>query len=139
MSPLDLQLIIRKVKLVQEDLDKLKGFEKLTLDQYNQSFDKRLQVERLLERIVGRVIDINYHLLKEQFGYLPTDYFDSFISLGEKGVLAPEFAKQLSQSAGLRNALAHEYDRIDDTQIFNSVKNCLTQIPRYLAIVTRLP
>ena len=67
MSPLDKELLNRKVKLIEEDLAKLAEFEKITLDEYIQSLEIKLQVERLLERIVGRVIDINYHILKEEF------------------------------------------------------------------------
>lgn len=132
MSPLDQQLIIRKAKLIGEDLDKLKGFEGTTFDEYMKSFEVRLQVERLLERIVGRVIDINYHILKEEFNIIPSDYFKSFIQLGEKGVIDRKFAEEIAQSVGLRNALAHEYDAIDDAQVYRSIKKCLTQVPVYL-------
>ncbi len=138
MSPFDQQLISRKAKLIAEDLDKLGEFATISLEQYYQSLEIRLQTERLIERIVGRVIDINYHILKQQFDHLPTDYFDSFVELGKKNILKPDFAQELAQSTGLRNALAHEYDQIDDALVYRSIKTCLTQIPKYLDLVTNL-
>jgi len=135
MSPLDKQLITRKIKLIEEDLAKLEEFENLSLDDYLNSFDIRLKVERLLERIVGRVIDINYHLLKEEFKTIPNDYYKSFIMFADNKVIDKKFAEELAESTGLRNALAHEYDRIDDTQVYKSIKICLSQIPRYLSVV----
>ena len=132
MSPLDKELLNRKVKLIEEDLAKLAEFEKITLDEYIQSLEIKLQVERLLERIVGRVIDINYHILKEEFNTIPSDYYKSFTELGERSEIDRSFAEEIADSTGLRNALAHEYDSIDDTQIYLSIKKCLTQIPKYL-------
>ncbi len=132
MSPLDKQLIIRKAKLIDEDLAKLKEFEGVSLDTYTKSFGIRLQVERLLERIVGRIIDINYHILKEEFDLFPQDYYKSFTQLAEKGVIDKDFAEDVAKSTGLRNALAHEYDAIDNTQVHAAIKKCLTQIPKYL-------
>lgn len=135
MSPLDKQLIIRKVKLIEEDLAKLKEFENTSLEDYMKSLEIRLQVERLLERVVGRVIDINYHILKEEFGVIPNDYYKSFTMLADKKVIGKKFAEELAESTGLRNALAHEYDAIDDAQVHKSIKICLSQIPRYLSVV----
>ncbi|MFC1790749.1 DUF86 domain-containing protein [Patescibacteria group bacterium] len=135
MSPLDKQLLVRKAKLIEEDLNKLQEFEKISLKKYQQSLETRLQVERLLERIVGRVIDINYHLLKQEFDYLPQDYYQSFLKLAEKKILSKKFAAQIAQSTGLRNALAHDYDVVDDQQVFEAIKRCLLQVPKYLKIV----
>ena len=126
---------IRKAKLIEEDLAKLKEFESVTLDKYIESIEIRLQVERLLERIIGRILDINYHVLKEEFGFVPQDYYKSFIQLGEKGVIDTEFAEEIAVSTGLRNALAHEYDAIDDTQVYSAIKKCLSQVPKYLEIM----
>lgn len=132
MSPVDKQLIIRKIKLIEEDLDKLRRFENTSIRVYMQSFETRLQVERLLERIVGRVLDINYHILKEDYNVIPNDYFKSFIQMGENNIVESGLAKSIAESAGLRNALAHEYDVIDDSLVYASINKSLTQIPKYL-------
>ena len=116
MSPIDKQLIIRKAKLIEEDLSKLKEFENVSLSKYIDSLEIRLQVERLLERIVGRIIDINYHILKEDFNIMPSEYYKSFTLLGEREVIDKDFATEIAESTGLRNALAHEYDAIDDVK-----------------------
>lgn len=132
MSPVDKQLIIRKAKLIDEDLVKLREFEQISFEDYMGSFEKKLQVERLLERIIGRVIDLNFHLLKEEFQTIPPDYYQSFILLGRKGALEKEFAENIAGSSGLRNFLAHEYDEIDDAQVYAAISTCLDQVPQYL-------
>lgn len=61
MTPLDRQLITRKAKLIEQDLEKLAQEKPKSLNEYLKSLDLQLKIERLLEKIVGRVIDINYH------------------------------------------------------------------------------
>ncbi|MBI2267925.1 MAG: DUF86 domain-containing protein [Candidatus Blackburnbacteria bacterium] len=135
MSLIDKQLVTRKAKLIEEDLAKLEDFEAISLEQYLKSLEARLQVERLLERIIGRVIDINYHILREEFKIIPNDYFQSFMQLGEKGIISKDFAEEIAASTGLRNALAHEYDTVDSTLVYASIKKCLREIPKYLSQV----
>lgn len=137
MTGIDKQLIGRKAELIQRDLEKLKEFEKVTLDEYMKDYDTRLRVERLLEKIVGRLVDINRHILKIDFNDLPLDYYQSFILIGRHKVVNNDLATNLSDSAGLRNALAHEYDFIDDTKVYRAIKLSLTQIPKYLGQILK--
>jgi len=132
MSPIDRQLITRKAGLVQKDLAKLEKYKGVSLSEYEKSDEVQLAVERLIERIVSRMIDINYHVLKEEFNLMPTDYHDSFIELGAKEVLPREFSQELAKSAGLRNALAHEYDQIDHKSVHASIVIALSEVPRHL-------
>lgn len=132
MSPLDKQLIVRKIKLIEDDLKILIKYKKITFDEYRDRIDIKLQVERLLEKIVSRLIDINYHILKEEFQFIPKDYYNSFAELGKKEFIDKDMSLLLAKSSGLRNALAHEYDELDDFQVFKSIKLALTDIPIYL-------
>lgn len=135
MSPLDEQLIARKVKLIEEDLDKLKPFLDIAQDEYLQNYEKQLVVERLLEKIIGRMIDINYHLLKEKFNFMPEGYFQSFIKMGQKGQIEHNLAENIAASAGLRNILAHQYDSIDPKKVFAAIKKVFKYVPEYLSQV----
>lgn len=132
MSPLDEQLIHRKVKLIEEDLQKLLPYQKRGEGAYLKDETAQLAVERLMERIIGRLIDVNYHLLKEKFGKFPVDYFDSFLALSKEGVVSGDIARAVAKSVGLRNILAHEYDIIDPTQVYRAIGDALIQIPQYL-------
>ncbi|KKP48260.1 MAG: hypothetical protein UR39_C0001G0055 [Candidatus Woesebacteria bacterium GW2011_GWA1_33_30] len=133
MPRIDIQLINRKIKLVSEDLAILKKYKDLTLDEYLNDPEIKLIIERLLEIITGQVIDINYHILKEEYESIPTDYYNSFINIAKNKIITEEFAEEIAKSAGLRNALAHNYDKIDDELVFNSIKIAIIQIPQYLS------
>lgn len=133
MPTIDIQLINRKIKLVSENLDLLKKYKNLTLDEYLNNEETKLIVERLLEKITGQIIDINYHILKEEYETTPTDYYNSFIDIGKNKIITEEFAIEMAKSTGLRNALAHNYEKIDDELVFNSIVTALNHVPSYLS------
>ena len=60
------------------------------------AYDETL-AERYLERMIGRMIDVNYHLLTESGEAPPRDYFDSFTALSRIGALPPDFAAHFGQ------------------------------------------
>ena len=135
MSPIDISTIVRKMKLIEPDLFLLKKYKNLSFTSYKKDVMKRMSIERLLEKITGRMIDLNYHLLREEYEYIPEDYFDSFIEVGKRKIITSEFAAELAKATGLRNALAHEYEKLDDKQVFESIKTALTQVPKYLKVI----
>ncbi|PIP57633.1 hypothetical protein COX03_02015 [Candidatus Woesebacteria bacterium CG22_combo_CG10-13_8_21_14_all_39_10] len=136
MPKVDIQLIRRKVKLLEADLAALRKYRNVSLEEYLKNQETQLIVERLLEKITGRLIDINYHILKEEYGIMPEDYYNSFIEMGKNRIVTPEFAEEIAKSAGLRNALAHEYEKIDQTLVHKAINMALTQIPQYIQKVT---
>jgi uncharacterized protein YutE (UPF0331/DUF86 family) len=92
-----------------------------------ESFNLRLKVERLLGRIIERLIDINYHILEEKCDLLAKDYYNSFEEMAQRNAWLNKIAAELAPRAALRNALAHEYDFnfIDQKQIYASIEMAL--------------
>lgn len=132
MSRIDIDLVLKKMELLRKDLHNLEKFQSLTFSEFIEDDIKRASIERFLERITGRLIDINYHILREEYEILPEDYYSSFIYMGKQKIIPESLALEISKSAGLRNALAHEYDKVDDQKIYNSINMALTEVPKYL-------
>jgi len=134
---IDKELINRKITLITSDLKSLKVLSKLSLKTYLSKSEHEALAERYLERIIGRMIDINYHVLSEKENEIPTDFYNSFIKMGRKKYLTVKFAETMANSAGLRNRLAHEYDEIDPKKVFQSIESCLKDVPKYLKSIVR--
>ncbi|MBU4257406.1 DUF86 domain-containing protein [Patescibacteria group bacterium] len=130
--PINLKLVNRKINLINRDLKSLRKIENISLKKFLAESDYETLAERYLERIIGRMIDINYHILSEENDYTPTDYYNSFTDMGKKNYLPVQLARSLANSAGLRNRLAHEYDEIDEEKIYQAVKKCLNEVPQYI-------
>lgn len=130
---IDTEFIKRKVALITEELERLKEFKDLTIDETAKDFRTQATVERLLERIITRAIDINQHLLTEK-GVdirLARTYRETFLRLADIGVCPHEFAAKIAPCAGLRNALVHDYNNIDKEILHKSIKEAIVEFNEY--------
>lgn len=133
---IDRALITRKLTLIAKDLKAIERLARLSFEAYLADPQIEIVAERYLERIIGRMIDINYHLVTEQGQAPPADYFSSFVELGRLGVLKPDAARALAQAAGLRNRLVHEYDVIDERKVYEGLRQAVRDVPAYLRAIT---
>jgi len=134
------EFLQRKMQLIADDLERLVRFKDETLESLTRDDVKLAAVERMLERIVMRAIDINEHLISE----LATGeerssrlaYRDTFLMLTGLGVYPRKFAESIAKSAGLRNILVHDYNDIDHRIMHGSIRDCLRDYHRYLEYLT---
>jgi len=129
---IDPELVTRKTLLILRDLDALKPIAAKDLASYLATPLDEVVVERYLERIIGRMIDVNYHLLTESGHPPPSDYYASFVELAALGVLDRGFAERIAASAGLRNRLVHEYDELDPKRVYEALQATVRDVPDYL-------
>ena len=134
----DKELVARKIALISEDLGELKNLGNKSAVEFVANKIERFAAERVLERLIGRMIDINYHVLTEAGQPPPRDYFQSFIKLGEANILPVDFARQIASCAGLRNRLVHEYDEIQTEKLFQGLLAALRDVPTYLEHIAKL-
>jgi uncharacterized protein YutE (UPF0331/DUF86 family) len=134
---IDRDLVTRKLLLVTADIESLGAIRDKGRDAYLANSIHQAVVERRLERAVGRMIDINYHLITASGHPPPSDYHASFLKLSEIGVLDPEFARRIARAAGLRNRLVHDYEDLDPGKVFDALDDALRDVPVYLARVNQ--
>ena len=60
---------------------------------------------------------------------------ETFLRLADVGVYSHEFAQKIAPSAGLRNALVHEYDNIDPTMLEKSIGEAIQEFAEYAQYV----
>ncbi len=134
---IDRELVTRKLLLVTADIESLAAVQDRGRDAYLTSSIDQAASERRLERAVGRMIDINYHVITTSGHPPPADYHTSFLKLGEIGVLDAEFARRIARAAGLRNRLVHDYVDLDPGKVFDALGDALRDVPVYLARVNQ--
>jgi len=132
---IDADLVRRKALLITRDLADLAPLGRKPLGEYLESPRDELVAERLLERIIGRMIDINYHLLTESDHAPPADYYASFVQLASLGVYDAAFGRQIAACSGLRNRIVHEYDEIDPQRVHEAVGAAVEDVSTYLRAV----
>ncbi|OGP76175.1 MAG: hypothetical protein A2Z13_04425 [Deltaproteobacteria bacterium RBG_16_64_85] len=132
---IDRELVTRKIVLIGGDLEELRKLAGPGLEAYLADPYKEILAERFLERMISRMIDINYHVITGSDRPPPRDYYDSFTELGKMGVLDPGFASRVASAAGLRNRIVHEYDDIEPDKVFEAIQSALADLPIYLQAV----
>ena len=80
-------------------------------------------VERNLEVAAQCCIDIANRIISIEEALKPADYYESFLRLGEIGVLPMDFARRFAPIAGFRNVLVHEYLAIDWNEVYANLQN----------------
>ena len=129
-----------KIELIQKELINLEKLSHYDLQEIMGDFLKQNTLERILEKIIMRAIDINQHLiaeLSEKEIESPKSYKETFIKLVELEIYPREFAENISKSVGTRNILIHEYDAIDYSRIYSCVKDCLRDYEKYCEYILK--
>lgn len=85
------------------------------------SVEKKRACERLVQVLVEASIDVCALLVAGLRLGLPGEEDDLFEKLSRQGVLSPPTAGILKRMKGLRNLLVHEYGRINDEIVFDTV------------------
>ena len=114
-------LIRRKLVMLEGYLRELEPHRSISLEGYLTGGDRLRAIERLLQLIVEVAADINVHVVAEGEGVPPAGYADSFRAMVKLGIIPLELGDRLLPSAGLRNALVHEYGGIDDVRVHAAI------------------
>lgn len=122
MSPIEKEIIIRKLAVIAENLKALEPIKGMAKEGYINDIYKRKATERLLQELIEAAIDINTHIIVQIGHTVPDDYYESFIKAGELKIISSDLAERLAPSAGLRNRLVHEYDLLENSMVFDAVK-----------------
>lgn len=127
----------RKLQLIAEELGHLLHFRDLSLQELTDDFVQAAAVERILERIVMRAIDVNEHLICElssgaEDRITRLSYRDTFFRLSDLGAYPMDFAERIAKSAGLRNILVHDYSDLNREAVHSSIQSCLEDYHTYV-------
>ena len=127
------EFIQNKIELIQKELIDLEKLSHYKLEEIIGDFLKQNTLERVLEKIIMRAIDINQHFIAElsEKEESPKTYKETFIKLAGLGVYPKDFAENIAKSVGTRNILIHEYDVIDYSRIYSSIEDCLKDYKKY--------
>ncbi|MFH0813049.1 MAG: DUF86 domain-containing protein [Pseudomonadota bacterium] len=132
MSPIEKEIIIRKLAVIVDNLKALEPIRDMAREEYVKDVYKRKATERLLQELIEAAIDVNTHIIVQSGNTVPDDYYESFIKAGRLKIIAFELAEKLAPSAGLRNRLVHEYDLLEHSLVLDAVSMAEELYPGYI-------
>lgn len=110
-----------KIKEIEEFLEQLKQMLPDTLQAFKANMEKKAACERYAEKIIEAITDLAFLAIKAKKLRIPTDDADAFEILAENKIISKSLAKKIQNAKGMRNIIAHQYGKIDDEIVFNSV------------------
>ena len=130
-------VIRRKLVNLTEFCRELEPFKNYSLQQYAGNYFIKRTGERLVQLVVENMVDINSIIIASKNLPPSKDFYSSFETLGIIKVLPPDFAGALIPCTGMRNRLVHEYDKIEDGIIFNSIPKLLEMTVEYIGYLNQ--
>ena len=132
LAPEDRSNLIEHVIFLENEMQDLEQFKKLTQQDYLQDRNKKRNIERWIENLTMAAIDIGTILLSSQKQEVPQTYREVLRALGLY-YFDSSFADELAQCAELRNILAHEYLDLRWKQIQDYIVRAQRLYPRLVA------
>ena len=104
--------------------------------------DSSIETKKIVERSVYLcaeiVLDIADILIIKKGYPKPSTYSDSIYKLGEYGLIPKEFAQKFVYIAGIRNFLAHDYQRDTVPELKKFLKYGLNDLKKFMTAVGAL-
>lgn len=127
--------INRKLKSLMKNLNALKRYEAVALEDYLDNYEMQLAVERTLQLIIQVSLDVNRYLLKRVHQAKPKRN-EVFLASGQYGLLTAELGNSLLEFENLRDELVHLYEDLDPNKIFSAIQAVLAIYPIYVRQIT---
>jgi uncharacterized protein YutE (UPF0331/DUF86 family) len=121
---LDRDRLLAKIDVLEGYLKELREILPGSFEEYKR-VEKRRACERLLQVSIECVIDIcGLMVIGLRLG-LPAEEDDLFEKLEQAGIITSSRKESLKKMKGFRNILVHEYGHVDDSIVYEILKNNL--------------
>lgn len=125
-------LILNKLERLKEEAKYLADNKKVFQNNLKTSIETKKIVERSVYLCTEIALDIaDLVIIKKGFPK-PSTYSDTLYKLGDYGIIPKEFAHRIVYLAGLRNFLAHDYQKSTIPELERFLKSGLKDIKQYI-------
>jgi uncharacterized protein YutE (UPF0331/DUF86 family) len=128
---LDIEVLRSKLDAIDRAITTLQSITPLDAEKLRSDAVAAAAVERLTCRLVDLAADINTHISSVVLGRAPENYRASFELMEQANVLTSELVEKIKPSVGMRNAIVHEYIRINYDVVAAAVPLALDTYTEY--------
>lgn len=132
-SRLNISRIQEKVADIRSNLEVLKNYAAQDEDTFLNNNEAIRSARYAFIVMIEASCNIANHLCAKLLNTAPESYAETFLVLGQNGVITNELAQRLGKMAGFRNLLVHGYADVDDSKMFLIMRNDLGDIEKWLS------
>jgi uncharacterized protein YutE (UPF0331/DUF86 family) len=93
----------------------------MEMEFYKKDIKTKAICERYVEKIIEAIEDLSFLMINFKELKYPEEEKEIFDILKDNKIISENLSKKLKDAKGMRNFIAHQYGKIDDEIIFNSV------------------
>ena len=97
--------------------------------------EKLASMERFFQLMADEAFDTNSAIAYELGNEIPESNRSTFIVLSDLGVLERNFAEKIAGSAGVRNAIIHDYEKLQKKKLIEDIKKFVELYKEYIKIL----
>jgi uncharacterized protein YutE (UPF0331/DUF86 family)/predicted nucleotidyltransferase len=124
--------LLAQLRLLQDDLDKLREKARLSRETYLTDEDTRSVVERRFQTATESCLNIGNHLIARLNLRLAEDYASVFRSLSEGQVISVQLAEAMADMARFRNLLVHLYWTVDHQLVYDTMATRIATLDQFM-------
>src|SRR3989338_4741071 len=129
-------IIENKISHIRKYLRILDGYQKYSRKEIEGNIDLKGAVERYLYLAAQATIDLSEAAVAYKNFRKPTTMSESFYILNEEKIISNELTEKLVKMTGFRNAVAHDYEKLNYEIVYDVLQNRLKDIEE---IIGRIP
>lgn len=130
-----IEIIENKISYIKQQLKFAERFQSYSYEEILKDPILKNALERNLYIIAQAVIDLSEAIVAFKNFRKPTTMRDSFDILQEEGVLTKEFTEDFIKIVGFRNAIAHDYQKLDFKKVYAILHERLSQVEQFLKYI----
>lgn len=103
---------------------------------YKKDLKIKAACERYLEKIVEAVIDLVFMIMRDKNLKIPEEEGSAFDMLYNENIISKDLSEKLKNAKGMRNFIIHQYEKIDDEFVFETITEELKKdVQEFLEII----
>lgn len=128
-------VIENKISSIKKYLKILAGYRKYTRKRIESDVTLKAAVERYLYLVSQAAIDLAEAVISIKGLRKPSTMTESFYILAEERIISAAITKKMVKMVGFRNIMAHEYEKVDYTIVYEVLQNRLKDIEVFVKAV----
>ena len=121
------QRIQDKINEIELYLKELESIKPPALEKYENDIKEKAACERYFEKIIKATIDLAFLVIKTKSLETPEDDKDAFNILMQHEIIDESLCNNLKNAKGMKNIIAHQYGKVDDKLVFESITHELIE------------
>lgn len=131
----DLKVIENKISSVKKYLKIVEEYKKYSQKEIESDLTLRGATERYLYLVVQAAIDLAEAVVSYKGLRKPTTFSEAFYILNDENIIAGELTEKMVKMTGFRNIIAHDYEEIDYSIVYDILNTGTNDIKDFLKAI----